>query len=146
MNESPSLSNRMRVIHNVVNPLHSYTSCQPSPLLHNVVSPQSADWQRCVGPLIFIGHFPQKSPIIRGFFAERDLQLKAFCASSPPCAQCCKPSPLQLLIPLHSTRGVPPNSIRLIHTYFSLSLTRTHTHTHAHLKTLSLSLIHTHTL
>jgi len=42
-------------------------------------------WQRCTGCLIFIGRFPQKSPIISGSFAERDVQLKAFCASSPPC-------------------------------------------------------------
>jgi len=31
-----------------------------------------------------IGRFPQKSPTISDFFAERDLQLKASCASSPP--------------------------------------------------------------
>ena len=28
--------------------------------------------------LIFMDHFPQKSPVISGFFAERDLQLQAF--------------------------------------------------------------------
>ena len=41
-------------------------------------------WQRCTGCHIFTGHFPQKSPRIRGSFAQRDLQLKASYASSPP--------------------------------------------------------------
>jgi len=38
---------------------------------------------RCSGCRIFKGHFPQKSPIITGSFAERDLQLKASNASWP---------------------------------------------------------------
>jgi len=42
-------------------------------------------WCRDVGCLIFIGHFSQKSPKISGSFGQRDLQLKAFYASSPPC-------------------------------------------------------------
>ena len=42
-------------------------------------------WRRCIRCLILIRHFPQKSHILSGSFAKRDLQLKASYASSPPC-------------------------------------------------------------
>jgi len=51
-------------------------------------------WQRDVGCLIFIGHFPQRSPIICHSFTERDLQFKASYASSSPCMRICTSSRL----------------------------------------------------
>jgi len=42
-------------------------------------------WRRPIGCLVCIGHFLQKSHIIRGIFAERHLYLMASCASLTPC-------------------------------------------------------------
>ena len=58
--------------------------------------------QRRIGCLMYTGHFPHKSPMMRGTcthcntlqhtvthcnaFVERDLQLQEFYASSPPCS------------------------------------------------------------
>jgi len=50
---------------------HTFYSCT---LYHD--APTDIGWRRCVGCLILIGHFPQKSSIISGSFAERDLHLK----------------------------------------------------------------------
>jgi len=43
------------------------------------------EWWRPIGCLIFIGHFLQKSPIIRGSFAKNVLQIQASYGSSPLC-------------------------------------------------------------
>jgi len=44
--------------------------------------------RRCVRRHVIIGHFLQKTTTIGGSFAERDLQIKVFRASSPPCIWC----------------------------------------------------------
>jgi len=52
---------------------------------HVIYLSANTGWQRLIGSLIFIGHFPQKSLIFSGSFVENDLQLRGSYESSPPC-------------------------------------------------------------
>jgi len=75
-------------------------------------------WPRHIKFAIFTGQFPQKSPIISGSFAEKDLQLQVSNASSPPCMS--------------------------IHDHLADPHTHTHTHTHIHTHTHTQMCEHIH--
>jgi len=52
---------------------------------------EGTKWQRRLACLVFIGYFPHKSPIVGRYPAERDQQLEASYASSPPCSRFLNP-------------------------------------------------------
>ena len=61
--------------------------------MHSCLHMPSTEQQHCTGCRIFSSYSPQKSPIIRGSFAQWDLQLKASYAFWPPCKQTLTPTP-----------------------------------------------------
>ena len=50
-----------------------------------IMSSRNTGRRRGIRCFIFIRLFPQKSPIISGYFAERDVQLKETCVVLSPC-------------------------------------------------------------
>jgi len=67
--------------HGIKYTIHIYPHYIYIATLHKVCT----GWQRAIGCILFVGHFLQKSPRIRGSFAKKDLKLKACYATWAPC-------------------------------------------------------------
>ena len=63
----------------------TYCNTRISSRLVRITQNEGTGWRTVIACLIFIGHFPPKSLIVIGLFAERDLQLKTSYEILPPC-------------------------------------------------------------
>jgi len=90
-------------------------------------------WCRVIGCLIFIVHFPQKSPIISRSFAKNDLQLNSSYDFTPPCISC-------LITACPPRHNKPTRSMNVLSIYtewerciYIHTRTYTYMYTHIHL-------------
>jgi len=92
--------------------------------------------KKCIACLIFIGHFPQKSPIISCSFVKNDLQLEASYGLRHPCM----PSVIYPYIHTY----IQKYKHTYMHTY-NRTIVYIHTHTHAHIHMfIHTFVLHTH--